>query len=696
MPRAKSKKPERQRRHKHSWELKLRVAKLVVEEGATRSRVAAALHLPTTTVAEWTKRYVEGGAEALQVPEVTRVERPPSASAEHRRRAVTSARVEHPEWGTRRIRDVLARFEAIGVSETDVRRILHEAGLLETRPPTPERAHPERRFERAEPNQLWQSDIFTFLLRRQQRVYLAGFMDDHSRFLVSYALAHHQRSELVMEALRKGIATYGAPREMLTDNGRQYTAWRGETDFERELRSEGIRHVKSRPQHPQTLGKIERFWKTLWEEFLSRTVFADFADCDRRLGLYVQAYNFQRPHQALEGLVPADRFFRAAPQVRAAVEKSVTENAMRMAQEQPPRKPFYLVGRLGDRDLSIAAEGSGLRVQVGTEAAQTIELPKKEDGDEANQASRFKTWRGAEEASASAPSHVPYPEVAPRPEGPRRDGAAPVPDDPERAQWGALRDRGRGSGGDYAERVLPDGDESGARDGGGAGPWGERGRVACAPPGAARGEDRAVGAGQAPTRAAAVSDAPSGETRPSDAAPAGPSAGPRNELGARWAQVLAELTGEGEAAEQPFDAELGWRDRVLQWDRKLTSADAPSDPDGRRGDDEQEDLLAGARGAGGAARALRNDARCDERGDDGERRGASTGDVAQSLPDPAPSRAGIDDRWDSSGGAGPAREAGEASGAGERGGEAPAREHTPEGTSADDRPDHGGRGGDDP
>jgi len=167
-----------------------------------------------------------------------------------------------------------------------------------------------------------------------------------------------------MEALARGIAAYGTPQEILTDQGRQYTAWRGETDFEKELRRQGIRHVKSRPQHPQTLGKVERFWKTLWEEFLSRTVFADFADCERRLGLFVDAYNFQRPHQGIEGLVPADRFFRSAPQVREAIEKSITENARRLSLEQPARKPFYLVGRLGDRDLTIAAAGSGLRVQT--------------------------------------------------------------------------------------------------------------------------------------------------------------------------------------------------------------------------------------------------------------------------------------------------------------------------------------------
>ena len=162
----------------------------------------------------------------------------------------------------------------------------------------------------------------------------------------------------MLEALARGIAEYGAPREVLTDQGRQYVAWRGHTDFEDELQRQGIRHIKSRPHHPQTLGKIERFWKTLWEEFLSRTVFADFEDCQRRIALFVQAYNFRRPHQGIGGAVPADRFFRAAPQVRAAIEQGVAHNALALAQERPPRKPFYLVGRLGERDLSIALSGS--------------------------------------------------------------------------------------------------------------------------------------------------------------------------------------------------------------------------------------------------------------------------------------------------------------------------------------------------
>jgi len=195
-------------------------------------------------------------------------QRAASVKADPRRAAVVAAKRAQPQAGSRRIRDVVRRFFGIGASETTVRRVLAAEGLAPKREaPKPKakaktKAQPKG-FERAEPNQLWQSDLFTFLLRRHERVYVAAFLDDHSRYLVSLAMAHHQKSALVLEALARGIADYGPPREILTDQGRQYTAWRGSTEFEEELRRQGIRHVKSRPHHPQTCGKIERFWKTL-------------------------------------------------------------------------------------------------------------------------------------------------------------------------------------------------------------------------------------------------------------------------------------------------------------------------------------------------------------------------------------------------------------------------------------------------
>ena len=111
---------------------------------------------------------------------------------------------------------------------------------------------------------MWQTDLFTFVLKRQnRRVYLVGFLDDQSRFLTGYGLHASQSAALVIEVLRAALAAYGTPEEILTDNGSQYVTWRGKSQFTRELEKRGIRQIVARPRHPQTLGKIERFWGTL-------------------------------------------------------------------------------------------------------------------------------------------------------------------------------------------------------------------------------------------------------------------------------------------------------------------------------------------------------------------------------------------------------------------------------------------------
>jgi len=271
-----------------------------------------------------------------------------------------------------------------------VARVLHEAGYELEEVPT--RPHPDvpRRFERAAPNQMWQSDIFTFVLKRQnRRVYLVGFLDDMSRFLVSYGLFATASSALVLEALRAGIGSHQTPEEILTDNGPQYVTWRGKSAFARELEKRGIRHIVSRPRRPQTLGKIERFWGSLWRECIEGSVFLDLEDARRRIGLYIDYYNFQRPHQSLGGrLAPADRFFGAAPEVAQTLRARVAANALELARRGIPRKAFYLAGQVGGKAFSVHAEGErviltrkdGVREEIDLAApaaapAATVALP---------------------------------------------------------------------------------------------------------------------------------------------------------------------------------------------------------------------------------------------------------------------------------------------------------------------------------
>ena len=219
--------------------------------------------------------------------------------------------------------------------------VLHEAGYEAVEQST--HPHPDRvrRFERAQPNQLWQTDLFTFVLKRQnRRVYLVAFLDDHSRFVVSYGRHASQSTALVLEVLEAGIASYGPPEEILTDNGAQYVTWRGKSQFSRRLEQRGIRQLVSRPQRPQTLGKSERFWGTLWREFLESAVFADLAEARRRIGHFMDYDNFQRPHRGADGLVPADRFFQAAPTVLQTLQERVAANALELRGTGSPRRRF--------------------------------------------------------------------------------------------------------------------------------------------------------------------------------------------------------------------------------------------------------------------------------------------------------------------------------------------------------------------
>jgi len=334
---------------------------------------AALVGVSKHTLYTWKRKFAEQGPGGL-------VERPRggpvgSKLPELTKRTILMLKQANPEWGCQRISDLLVRGPALPASASAVARVLVEAGYVLHEEPT--RPHPDkvRHFERAQPNQLWQTDLFTFVLKRQnRRVYLVAFMDDHSRFLVSYGLHASPSTALVLEVLRAGLVSYPAPAEILTDNGPQYVTWRGQSQFSRELQKRGIKQLVARPRHPQTLGKIERFWGTLWKECLEAAVFLDLGDAQRRLGLFIDHYNFQRPHQGIDGLVPADRYFGAAAAVLESLKKRVAANALELARHGVPKQPLYLTGQVGGQPVSIHAEGERVIVTGPHGARQEVDL----------------------------------------------------------------------------------------------------------------------------------------------------------------------------------------------------------------------------------------------------------------------------------------------------------------------------------
>jgi hypothetical protein len=152
---------------------------------------------------------------------------------------------------------VLKRFFLMRARPATVHKTLCERGLVDKARRKAVKNLPKPRFfERSRPNQLWQSDIMTFRLAGHN-AYLIDFIDDYSRYITSLSLYRSQTAEHVLETYRRGVAEYGVPREILTDNGRQYTNWRGKTRFEQQMKKDRVRHIRSRPHHPMTLGKLD-------------------------------------------------------------------------------------------------------------------------------------------------------------------------------------------------------------------------------------------------------------------------------------------------------------------------------------------------------------------------------------------------------------------------------------------------------
>jgi transposase InsO family protein len=199
------------------------------------------------TLYAWKKRFDTQGPAGL-------LDQPKGAPAGSRlpeltRRTILLLKQAHPDWGCQRISDLLQRGPALPASAAAVARVLRDAGYsADDLPDHPRHDPPVRRFERARPNQLWQTDLFTFMLKRQnRRVYLVAFLDDHSRFVTGYGLHASQSGALVLEVLRAALDGFGCPEEILTDNGSQYVTWRGQSAFNKELTKRGIRQPACRP-----------------------------------------------------------------------------------------------------------------------------------------------------------------------------------------------------------------------------------------------------------------------------------------------------------------------------------------------------------------------------------------------------------------------------------------------------------------
>jgi len=356
---------------RYGLELKLRCVKLRLEEGLPVSLLSKEVGVSKDVVYRWVRAYQEGGEAGL---------RNKVRSAESRRklpgpvrRKIIEIKKREPFFGVQRISHLLKRVFFLSASPETVRRTLQEESLIvPSQKKHSSNISRPRFFERSTPNQMWQGDIFTFRLGGRY-AYLVGMIDDYSRYMVGLELYRSQTADQVIEVYRRAVGEYGVPKEVLTDRGRQYTNWRGTTRFERELGKDRVKHIKSQAHHPMTLGKIERFWKTVYEEFLVRSQFGSFEEAQERVRHWVKYYNHKRPHQGIGGLYPADRYFEIQGELRKVMEKGIAENVLEMALRGKPREPFYMVGRMEGQSVVLRAEKGKLRLMVDDEKGGEVQ-----------------------------------------------------------------------------------------------------------------------------------------------------------------------------------------------------------------------------------------------------------------------------------------------------------------------------------
>ena len=350
---------------RYGFEFKLRCVKLRLEEGIPISLLSKEVGASKDVIRRWAKAYQERGEAGLRngvVPAGSRRKLPGPV-----REKIVEIKKREPLFGVKRISHLLKRAFFLSASPETVRRTLGaESLIVPSRKKHQHNITRPRFFERSTPNQMWQSDIFTFRLGGRY-AYLIGFIDDYSRYMVGLELYRTQTADQVLEVYRRAIGEYGVPKEMLTDRGRQYTNWRGTTRFERELGKDRVRHIKSQAHHPMTLGKIERFWKTIYEEFLVRAQFGSFEEARERIRHWVQYYNHKRPHQGIGGLCPADRYFEIQAELKKTMEQGIADNVLEMALRGKPKEPFYMVGRMEGQSVVLRAEKGKLRLMVDDE-----------------------------------------------------------------------------------------------------------------------------------------------------------------------------------------------------------------------------------------------------------------------------------------------------------------------------------------
>lgn len=272
---------------------------------------------------------------------------------------VLEVRDAHPVWNARKIRRVLQRTLPVVPAASTIGQILKRHGRISA--DASALIHPWQRFEHDAPNDLLQMDFKGHFQIGQGRCFPLTVLDDHSRYSMLLEACENERTETVQPHLIAMFRRYGLPWRMNMDNGNPWGNATGDpyTKLTVWLIRIGVSISHSRPLHPQTNGKDERFHRTLNAELLNNRYFSSYAEMQRAFDIWRETYNHDRPHEALGLEVPALRYrpsLRSYPEVLPVPEYGPEDRVYKLrinGMLHVEKRDFYLSQAFGGQLLAV-------------------------------------------------------------------------------------------------------------------------------------------------------------------------------------------------------------------------------------------------------------------------------------------------------------------------------------------------------
>lgn len=299
------------------------------------------------------RRYLDEGVDGLS-PRSRRPRSSPGQIDSSLELEIVTMRKRHPRWGARRIHAELARAGREPPAVATIHRALKRNHLVAAQPPRRRKA--DKRFERAFANDLWQIDATQIALAASEPVWVVDVLDDHARFLLAALAVVSPTGEAAWACLSAASAAYGLPRQLLSDNGLIFTGrlFGVQVAFERKLAEAGVELINSAPAHPQTLGKLERFHRTLKEWLQDEGPPLDLEHLQLLLDRFRSHYNSERPHQGIGNQTPAERYLPGRQRNETLGELTLAD-----ADKTPNYPPHSLLRKVDARGI-VGYEGLGI------------------------------------------------------------------------------------------------------------------------------------------------------------------------------------------------------------------------------------------------------------------------------------------------------------------------------------------------